>query len=498
MKNHFPIGMFQSILNTVPTRLAITCAWLLSGCAVGPNYVRPASVLPQQHTEQHLEITAVPDAEVTQKFVAGGNLPAQWWELFHSAPLNALIQDSLKNSPNVLAAQAALRNAQENLSAQNGAYFPTVSAGLTSTRQRIPTTLASPASSNSYIYNLHTAQLSVSYTADVFGLNQRQVESLQAQADMQAYQLQATLLTLTSNLANAAINEAALRAQLRTLEQIASVQQTTLTTIQRQFQLGQSGQLDVAAQELAYANALAALPPIQKQLGQQRDLIKALAGRFPDDSNTAQFELASLQLPSEIPLTLPSTLVDHRPDILAAEAQLQSASAEVGIAIANRLPNISLGVNSYGSAAYTLSGLFKSSSTFWNLAGSVVQPIFDGGTLKHKQSAAQAAYEQAEAQYRATVISAFQNVADALQAIQADARALQAAKNAELAAHKTLVIAQKQLALGDISPAALLITEQNYQTAKLALVQAEAMRYTDTVALFQALGGGWWNLPAHS
>ncbi|HSY26143.1 MAG TPA: efflux transporter outer membrane subunit, partial [Burkholderiaceae bacterium] len=228
-------------------------------------------------------------------------------------------------------------------------------------------------------------------------------------------------------------------------------------------------------------------------LALQRDQIKALAGKFPDDANMPQFELDSLQLPGEIPLTLPSTLVDHRPDILAAEAQLHSASADIGVAIANRLPNITLGVNSYGSAAYTLGDLFKSATTFWNLAGSVTQPIFDGGTLKARQTAAQANYEQARAQYRSTVISAFQNVADSLQTIQADAVTLQATKNAELAAKKTLDIGQKQLTLGDISPIALLTIEQNYQQAKLAYVQAEAARYSDTVALFQSLGGGWWN-----
>jgi NodT family efflux transporter outer membrane factor (OMF) lipoprotein len=200
-----------------------------------------------------------------------------------------------------------------------------------------------------------------------------------------------------------------------------------------------------------------------------------------------------LQLPGEIPLTLPSTLVDHRPDILAAEAQLHSASANIGVAVANRLPNITLGVNSYGSAAYALGDLFKSATTFWNLAGSVTQPIFDGGTLKAKQDSAQAAYEQARAQYRAVVISAFQNVADSLQTIQSDAVTLQATKNAEMASRKTLDIGQKQLMLGDISPIALLTIEQNYQQAKLAYVQAQAARYVDTVALFQSLGGGWWN-----
>ena len=476
----------------LPVSLAVAC--FLSGCAVGPDYVRPDNSLPAAHTERPVDVVAAPEGEVTQKLIAERDIPAQWWELFHSPSLNELIQVSLKNNPDLEAAQAALRNARENVAAQQGAYFPTAGAEFDPTRQRIPNVLASPASSNASIYNLYTAQVTVSYTPDVFGLNRRMVESLQAQADVQQYQLQATYLTLTSNLVNAAINEASLRAQLDALQTILDSQNKMLNMVKRQFQLGQLGPLDVAAQESAVANATAAIAPVQKQLAQQRNQIKALAGKFPNDSSLPQFELASLQLPGEIPVTLPSTLVDHRPDILAAEAQLHSASADIGVAIANRLPDITLGVNSYGSAAYSLGDLFKSGTSFWSLAGSITQPIFDGGTLKHKQDAAQAAFDQAKAQYRSTVISAFQNVADSLQAIQSDAVALQAAKNAEIAARKTLDIGQKQLTLGDMSPSALLTIEQNYQQAKLAYVQAEATRYTDTVALFQSLGGGWWNV----
>ena len=483
------------LLNLIsrPCSIGLACALLLAGCAVGPDYVRPKDALPNAHTEEPLTLAAAPQGEVTQQFVAGRDIPAQWWELFHSEPLNNLITDSLKHNPTISAAQAALRQAQENKEAQVGAYFPTVSASYTPTRQKVTSDLATSAASGNYLYNLHTAQLSISYAPDVFGLNRRQVEGLQAQVDTQQYQLQAAYLTVTTNVATAAITEAALRAQLTALNDVLVIQKKTLESTLRQLALGQVGQLDVATQESAVANAQAAIAPIQKQLAQQRDLIKALAGRFPDDTSTPKFELDSLQLPAEIPLTLPSTLVEHRPDILAAEAQLHAASAQVGVAVANRLPNIALGVESYGSAAYSLSNLFKSSTVFWNLAGSITQPIFDGGTLKHRQGAAEAAYQQAEAQYRSAVISAFQNVADALQAIQADALALQANKNAEAAAAKTFAIAQQQLALGDISPMALLAAQQNYQQAKVALVQAQANRYADTVALFQALGGGWWN-----
>ena len=388
---------------------------LMTGCAAGPDYVRPAIALPASHLEQTqgmLRLPQAPQDEPAQQFILNRDIPATWWELFHSAPLNELILDSLKHNPTVLAAQAALRGAKENVSAQEGAFFPTVSASFTPTRQRVANALSSPVSSNASIYNLHTAQLNIAYTPDVFGSNRRQVESLQAQTDTLEYQLQATYLTLTSNLVNAAIQEAALRGQLTALSAIVASQKKLMVMTERQHKLGDASELDLAAQQAALAAAEANIAPLEKQLALQRDQIKALAGRFPNDGNIAQFELDSLTLPAEIPLTLPSALLEHRPDILAAEAQLHAASAEVGVAIANRLPNISLGVNSYGSSAYQLSDLFKSGTMFWNLAGNVVQPIFDGGTLRHRQSAAQAAYDEADAQYRATVIGAFQNVAD--------------------------------------------------------------------------------------
>lgn len=470
--------------------LVVTCA--LAGCAVGPDYHRPDLALPAQHTDTPVALSDLPAGQPVQHIVAGADIPAQWWELFHSESLNTLIRTSLQNNPDLRAAQAALRVAQENVAAQRAAYFPTVDAQFTPTRQRIANALASPAASNASIYNLHTAQVNVSYAADVFGQNQRQIESLQAQADLEQFQLRATQLTLTANLVNAAINEAALREQLNALQSIRDSQQQILDMVHQQAALGQLGPLDVAMQESAVANAVAALAPVQKQLALLRDQIKALAGKYPDASDMPAFDLASLTLPAELPLTLPSTLVDHRPDVLAAEAQLRSASANIGVAIANRLPNITLGVNSYGSAAYQLSDLFKSGTAFWNLAGSVTAPVFDGGALKHRQDAAQAACDQAEAQYRSAVIAAFQNVADALQAIHADALALQAASNAEQAASKTLAIARRQLELGDISTMTLLGIEQNSRQAQVAYVQAQAARYADTVALFQALGGGWW------
>ena len=483
---------------TYSSLLIGACLLALAGCAAGPDYVRPAATLPPTYTAAANDAATVA-SEVplgqAQSFVPERDIPAQWWELFHSQPLNDLVLASLKQNPNVDAAQAALRGAQENVYAQQGYFYPTVDAGFAPTRQKVAGTLASGASSGASYYNLYTAQVSVSYTADVFGGNRRQVESLKAQAEAQRFQLEATYLTLSSNVVGAAIQEAGLRGQIAATREIIADQTKLMEMFQRQYRLGQVAQADVAAQEAALAAAEATLPPLEKQLALQRDLLNALAGRFPSETLAAKFDLDSLQLPTELPLSLPSTLVEHRPDIRAAEEQLHAASAEVGVAAAARLPNITLGVSAYGSSALTLADLFKSGTGFWQLAGGITQPIFDGGTLKHRENAAQAAYDQAAAQYRATVLNAFQNVADSLQAIQSDAAALRAAAKAERAAARSLAIARRQLALGDISTLLLLGAEQAYQQAKLNLVQAQANRLQDTVALFQSLGGGYWNKP---
>lgn len=477
---------------------SLVCLLTLSGCAAGPDYVRPAASLPTSYTaEVTLPPTVATDGKLgeAQTFVAERDIPAQWWELFHSQPLNDQVAASLKHNPNVDAAQAALRGAMETVYAQQGLFYPSVGAGFTPTRQKVASTLASPASSGASYYNLYTAQVSVSYTADVFGANRRQAESLKAQAESQRFQLEATYLTLSSNVVSAAIQEAGLRGQIAATREIIASQTRLMEMFQRQYQLGQVAMADVAAQEAALAAAEATLPPLEKQLAIERDLLSVLSGGFPNESPATQFDLDSLQLPTELPLSLPSALVEHRPDVRAAEEQLHAASAEVGVAAANRLPNVTLGVTGYGSAALTMASLFKSGTGFWELAGGLTQPVFDGGALKHKEGAAKAAYDQAAAQYRATVLNAFQNVADTLHAIQSDALALRAADKAERAAAKSLAIARRQLALGDISTLMLLGSEQAYQQAKLNLVQAQANRLQDTVALFQSLGGGYWNKP---
>ncbi|RUL70408.1 efflux transporter outer membrane subunit [Dyella choica] len=475
--------------------LALSVSLGLTACAVGPDYHRPTPPAAQGYMEEGtLSATAsAPGADGSaQHFHADLDIPGQWWTLFHSEPLNGLIDDALKNNPDAAAAQAALKSAWENVHAQRGFYWPTFAASVDPTRQKIAGTLASPAASGASFYDLTTAQVSVSYSPDVWGANRRAVESLVAQADAQRFQLEATYLTLTSNLVNAAVQEAALRAQIAATEDMIDSQSKILEANRRQLALGDASQAGIAAQEAALEQTRAGLPPLRKQLAQQRDVLAVLTGRTPDQDVSARFSLGSLQLPQDLPLSLPARLVEQRPDVRMADAQYHAACAQVGVAIAARLPNINVSA-AWGSATDEKHTLFGSGTGFWNIGTAISMPLFDGGTLKHKQRAAEATYKQAAEQYRSTVLSALQNVADTLHALQSDADAMAATARAEQAAAHSFAIAQKQYALGDISMVALLNAQVTYRQAELALIQARAARYADTVALFQALGGGWWN-----
>lgn len=480
-----------------PIMAALCAAALLSGCAVGPDFHRPAPPAVSGYTAQPLAATtsaANVSGREEQKFVSGKEIPQKWWELFKSPPLNTLIEKSLKANPTVDVAKAALRQAQENVAAQKGYYYPTVQAGASVTRARDSGTVSPVPASGVEPYTLHTTQVNVGYTLDVFGKNRRQVESLQAQADFQHFQMEAACLTLTSNVVAAAVQEASLRAQIAATESIIQVETEMLEQLRQQFANGYVAGLDVAAQEAALAQVQQTLPPLQKQLAQNRDLLASLAGRFPSEELDEKFELAALTLPQELPVSLPAKIVEQRPDVRAAEEQLHAASAQVGVATANILPNITLSAN-LGSIATSIGQLFTAGTGFWGLAGNVAQTVFDGGTLLHSKRAAEAGLDLAAAQYRVTVIAAFQNVADTLHALQADADALKAAATFERAAKRSLDLARRQFEAGYVNYLSLLSAEQAYQQAVINLAQAKANRFADTAALFMALGGGWWNGP---
>jgi NodT family efflux transporter outer membrane factor (OMF) lipoprotein len=468
---------------------------LLAGCAVGPDFktppvpevgnYAPASLSPTSGT------TNVTGGE-SQHFVSGSDIAGDWWTLFHSKPLNDLIELSLSNNPTIKAAQAALKIAQENVLSQKGSYFPSIAGSFSAARQKTSQEISPTPNSGALYFSLYTPQVSVSYVPDVFGLNRRTVETLKAQEGQARFALAATHITLSANVAAAAIQEAALHAQIDATRQLVEINSNMLQTLRQQYTAGYLGRLDVATQESQLAQVAATLPPLLKQLAQQRDLLAALAGKFPGQTPGELFELSTLHLPEELPLSLPAQIVAQRPDVRQAEESLHAASAEVGIAVANRLPNITLSADA-GTMALEAGKMFANGSGFWTLAGSVTQPIFQGGALLHKERAARAAYLQAAEQYRSTVLTAFQNVADTLHALQQDADGLSAAADARDAAKVTLDLAQKQFQTGYSGYVPLLSAEQTYQQALLTLVQTQATRYADTAALFQALGGGWWN-----
>jgi NodT family efflux transporter outer membrane factor (OMF) lipoprotein len=477
-------------------QFAATLLALLAGCAVGPTFKPPVPPTASGYGSASMQGRIVGSggvADAAQQFSPGMDIPAQWWTLFRSPALNRMVEQALKGSPDVSAAQAALRQARELYSAQWTAYVPTVQGSLTGTRSKYPTnTLTSPTVDPNPIYTLYTAQLGVAYSPDVFGGTRRAVEVARAQVDNSRFQLEATYLTLSSNVVVTAVQEASLRGQIAATERLVTLQRQLTDIVRREKQLGTAGDLDVLAQESAEAQTAQTLPPLQKALGQTRDALSALLGRLPDDEPQETFRLEDLTLPTELPVTLPSKLIEQRPDVLQAEANLHAASAADGVALANMLPQFTL-TGDLGSSALKLGQLFSPYTGFWDLGASLTQTLFDAGALLHRHRAADAALDQAAAQYRAAVILACQNVADTLRALQADADALRASADAQRAARTTLDLARRQLGLGTISHLAVLNAEQSDAQAELALVQAQASRYADTAGLFQALGGGWWN-----
>jgi NodT family efflux transporter outer membrane factor (OMF) lipoprotein len=467
---------------------------LTAGCVVGPNFTPPAPPQVSGYAAAPLAATASSPgvtAGEAQRFTTDADIPGDWWTLFHSQPLNELIQQALINNPDLKAAQAALSAAHETTLAQRGAFYPTITAGFSGVRQRQSAALSPTPSNNALVYNLFTPQVSVTYAPDIFGLNRRGAESAQAEEQAVRYQMAAAHLALTSNLVAAAIQAASLQAQIDATRQLIDADGKIVELLRLQMAKGYASGLDLATEQSQLAQAVATLPPLLKQEAQQRDLLAVLAGRYPRQAPTDRFDLASLTLPQDLPLSLPSSLVAQRPDVLQAQANLHVASANIGVATANRLPSFALTADG-GGMALAFGQIFGAGMGFWDLGAAVTAPIFDGGTLLHQQRAAKDLYVQAAEQYRSTVLTAFQNVADTLIALQQDADALKAAVSAADAAKTTLDLSQRQVQAGYASDLALLAAQQAYQQTQISLVQAQANRFADTAALYQALGGGWW------
>jgi NodT family efflux transporter outer membrane factor (OMF) lipoprotein len=496
--------------------LSATAAGMTCGCAAGPNYHKPGAPAGAGYAPAPLpepsSSAAIRGGEV-QHFVPGGDISFEWWELFQSPALDSLIKKAFQANPTIAAAQASLVQAQELVYAQRGFFFPTVAATAQAERHKVSGNTNSsstigvqgngtdllpqredpnhfPHNLPSY-YTFYTAELTVGFVPDVFGGNRRKMESLAAQREAQRFALEATYITLASNVVAAAIQEASLRAQIRATGEIIEADEKALRILRDQFRLGFAMRIDVAAQEAALAQARTTLPPLQKQFEQTRDLMRALAGKLPNDEDQT-FDLDALQLPPELPLSLPAQIIEQRPDVRAAAAQLHAANAEVGVAVAAMLPQFSI-TGQYGGNATQIPWMFRHGGPFWSLYGDVSQPVFQGGTLLHQERAAKDAVKQAAAQYQSTVIAAYQNVADTLHVSLSDADTLAADIEAENSAKVTYDLTLRQMQAGYVTSLTLLSAETAYQHTLLTRVQAQAARYGDTVALFQALGGGWWN-----
>ncbi|MEP6548786.1 MAG: efflux transporter outer membrane subunit [Gammaproteobacteria bacterium] len=489
----------MNLLRTcVAVTTAIATAGLLAACAVGPDFKPPAAphstgFAPAGQIAPETASVPMPGGQA-QHFIDGMDIPGQWWTLFQSAELNALIERALKNSPTLQAAQAALRQANETAAAQRGSYYPSVSGKLDSQRNKASGAAfgSIPGFPSSYFYNLQSASVNVSYTLDAFGGSRRQVEALEAQAEYQQFALEASYLTLTANIVTAAINEASLRAQIAATEDIAGSQQQQLDITQRRVTIGGASRADVLQQQATLQGTLATLPALRRSLAQQRNQLATYLGDLPADYTGAEFHLDSLSIPTDLPVSLSSKFVEQRPDVRQYSALLHEATAQIGVATANMLPQITL-TGSYGQQAASWGDLFSPGSNVWSLLGSLTQPIFKGGQLRHQRRAAVAAAQEAAANYQATVITAFENVSNTLYALQADADALAAQSTAERTAADSLAIVHAQFKSGAASYVQVLSAQQTYQSAAVALVKARALRYADTAALFQALGGGWWN-----
>jgi len=492
-----PLSSYSSDLKRIASgarapAMALLVGFAMAGCAVGPDYHRPDAPAVDRFTARPLPTSTVSSPVGTgdaQRFLQGRDVPARWWTTFNNDELTRRVNTALANSPSVASAKAALREAQETARAAGGSLLPAVDANGGVTRQKSPLATTGGAAAAGP-YTLYNASVSVGYTLDLFGGVRRAIEAQLAQSDYQQAQLDSTYLTLAGNVVTASLQEASLREQLRATEQIVDWQRKTLDIARKQQEIGATALYDTLAVRAQLATTEASLPPLRARLAATRNQLATYLGTTPAQLEMSPLMLDSVHLPQDIPVSLPSQLVDQRPDIRATSAVLHAASAQVGVATAAMLPQIRLS-GSGGSQALNRSDLFSAGTGAWSLGLNLTQPLFHGGELLHQKRAAEARLDKAAADWQQTVLTAFQNVADALQALQFDAQTLAAQTTAEQAASQRLALARQQYQLGATGYLDLLDAERSYQQALITQIQARASRLSDTAALYTALGGGW-------
>lgn len=473
--------------------LTWACLLALAGCAAGPDFRTPAAPAVTAYRAEALPAATVATAAPTgdaQRFLAGADVPAQWWTSFSSAELDRRVAQALAHSPTIAAAQAALRQARENVIAASGSLLPSVDAKVGVARGNANGFGVAEAAPGASTFTLYNAGVDVGYTLDLFGGVRRGIEAQAALADFQRFQLQGTYLSLAANVATASFREASLREQIRATGEIVGAYRQQLDLAERQHEIGAKSLADVLVIRTQVATVSAQLPPLRQQLAQTQTQLAVYLGQFPSQAELAALELDALRLPGEVPVSLPSTLVRQRPDIRAAEAQWHQATAAYGVASADLFPQITLSAN-LGSQALRAGDLFGSGSKAWSLGANLLAPIFHGGTLRAQKRAAAAALDKAAADYQGTVLTAFQNVADSLRALELDAESLQAQATAERSAEHSLDLVRTQYQDGAASYLQVLDATRQYQQARIGQIQARAARLADTAALYAALGGGW-------
>ncbi|MAZ40366.1 MAG: RND transporter [Legionellales bacterium] len=479
------------------TLLVSLCCFGISSCAVGPDFHAPATPPTNQYTQtkqptKTMATTGAKNAANAQQFNLQQDIPANWWVIFHSKQINQLVEQGLKNSPNLKAAKATLSQAQASLQAQIGELlFPSVDFAGDAKRLRTSTISFGEEDENS-IFNLYGTTFNVSYNLDVFGKSRRTIEGYQAEVDYEQYELAGSYLSLSTNIVTTSIAIASLQDQISATKQLIRAQTNTLSITKKQYRLGGISKEDVLLQETTLAQTQASLPPLKKALAETTHSLAVLTGKYTSQQSIPRITLAQFNLPKNLPLSLPSKLVQQRPDIKASEALLHQANAAVGVATADLFPQFTI-TGDFGYLAQQTKDFFSHANNVWNIGLGLTQPVFHGGALLSERQAVMDAYKTSVAHYQETVLEAFENVANALSAIQMDAIEYNRQFAANQAAMQTMQLTEKQYRLGGVDYLTVLNAQEKYQETKLALIKAQAARYSDTAALYQALGGGWWH-----
>jgi NodT family efflux transporter outer membrane factor (OMF) lipoprotein len=465
---------------------------VLEGCQVGPDFVRPGPPGIATYTAEKAAPPLVPGkGEPAQRLVSGKAIPAAWWRLFRSPPLDGVVRQAIAGSPTIEAAKATLAQAQQAVRQAGGAYYPQVDFAAAVERQRGPAFQLGVSPTGLHTFSLYTLGPTVSFSPDVFGATARHLEQQAALAENQAFQLAAAQLTITGNAVAESLTIASLRLQIGVIEAIIADDERNLSLVRQKFEAGKAPRTDTLTAESQLTNDRARLPPLGQQLVAAEHALTILLGKYPAEWSPPPFDLADFTLPADLPVSLPSALVRQRPDILAAEARLHASSAAIGVAVAQMYPTIILSA-SVETAALAPASLFQGSGLVWTLLAGLTAPIFHGGALEAQKQGAIEAFRAAFATYRQTVLQAFGQVADTLRALDHDAKLMEAERQALDVAGASVDLRRRGYAAGKNDVLQLLDAERGYQQARLGYARAEAQRYLDSAQLFVAMGGGWW------